>query len=59
MGIFGRKKPFSGSEGRFFDILSSQAAKTLEGLDALWNFAEKGTRKTPIWSETLNERRTN
>ena len=45
MGIFGRKKPFSGNEGRFFDILSSQAAKTLEGLDALWNFAENGTKE--------------
>jgi uncharacterized protein Yka (UPF0111/DUF47 family) len=45
MGFFGRKKPFSGNEGRFFDILSSQAAKTLEGLDALWNFAENGTQE--------------
>ena len=45
MGFFGRKKPFSGNEGRFFDILSSQAAKTLEGLDALWNFAENGTKE--------------
>ena len=45
MGFFGRKKPFSGNEGRFFDILSNQAAKTLEGLDALWNFAENGTKE--------------
>lgn len=45
MGIFGRKKPFSGSEGRFFDILSRQSAKTVEGLEALWNFAENGTKE--------------
>ena len=45
MGFFGRKKPFSGNEGRFFDILSSQSAKTVEGLEALWNFAENGTKE--------------
>src|SRR4030043_1348284 len=44
MGIFGRKKPFSGNEGRFFDILSRQSLKTVEGLEALWNFAESGTK---------------
>jgi len=45
MGIFGRKKPFSGNEGRFFDILSRQSLKTVEGLEALWNFAENGTKE--------------
>jgi uncharacterized protein Yka (UPF0111/DUF47 family) len=44
MGIFGRKKPFSGNEGRFFDILFRQSLKTVEGLEALWNFAESGTK---------------
>ncbi len=44
MGIFGRKKPFSGNEGRFFDILSRQSAKTVEGLEALWKFAENSTQ---------------
>jgi len=44
-GIFKRKKPFSGSESRFFDILSRQSSKTLEGLDALWKFAENGTKE--------------
>jgi predicted phosphate transport protein (TIGR00153 family) len=45
MGIFGRKKPFSGHEGQFFDILSRQSAKTVEGLEALWNFAENTTKE--------------
>jgi len=40
-----RRKPFSGSESRFFDILSHQSAKTLEGLEALWNFAVSGTKE--------------
>src|SRR5512136_1425543 len=45
LSIFGRKKPFSGSESRFFDILSRQSLKTVEGLEALWNFAENGTKE--------------
>ncbi len=45
MGIFGRKKRFSGNEGRFFDLLARQSAKTLEGLEALWKFAENGTQE--------------
>ena len=45
MGLFGRKKPFAGHEGRFFDILSRQSAKTVEGLEALWNFAENATQE--------------
>ncbi len=45
LGIFGRKKPFAGSEGRFFELLSRQCLKTVEGLEALWNFAEDGTKE--------------
>jgi predicted phosphate transport protein (TIGR00153 family) len=45
LGIFGRKKPFAGSEGRFFELLSRQCLKTVEGLEALWNFAESGTKE--------------
>src|SRR4030066_555753 len=40
-----RKKSFSGSENRFVDLLSRQSLKSIEGLDALWNFAEKGTKE--------------
>ena len=40
-----RKKPFSGSENRFFDLLSRQSAKSIEGLEALANYAENGTRE--------------
>ncbi len=40
-----RRKSFSGSESRFFDILTRQSVKTLEGLEALWNFAENGTKE--------------
>jgi predicted phosphate transport protein (TIGR00153 family) len=44
--VFGfKKKAFSGNEGRFFDLLTLQAGKTLEGLEALWNFAESGTKE--------------
>ena len=45
--IFGfkRKKPFHGSQGRFFEILSRQASKTLEGLESLWNYVENGTKE--------------
>ena len=44
--VFGlKKKVFSGNEGRFFELLTRQAAKTLEGLEALWNFAECGTKE--------------
>ncbi len=45
MGIFGRKKPFSGSESRFFYILSRQSEKTVEGLEALWSFAENASKE--------------
>ena len=44
--VFGfKKKAFSGNESRFFDLLTLQSAKTLEGLEALWNFAENGTKE--------------
>ena len=42
---FKKRKPFPGSKSQFFEILSRQAAKTLEGLEALWNFAENGTKE--------------
>ena len=42
---FKKRKPFRDSESRFFEILSRQASKTLEGLEALWNFAENGTKE--------------
>lgn len=45
LGIFSRKKPFSSSESRFFEILSRQSSKTVEGLEALWKFAESGTKE--------------
>ncbi|MGQ9646806.1 MAG: DUF47 domain-containing protein [Thermodesulfobacteriota bacterium] len=45
LGIFKRKKSFSGNESRFFDILSRQSAKTVEGLEALWKFAEDGSKE--------------
>jgi len=44
--VFGiKKKPFSSKDSRFFDLLSSQSSKTLEGLEALYAFAENGTRE--------------
>jgi hypothetical protein len=43
---FKTKKPFSSGADRFFDLLSRQSAKTVEGLEALWAFAEKGSRET-------------
>ena len=44
--VFGfKKKAFSGNESRFFDLLALQSLKTLEGLEALWNFAENGTKE--------------
>lgn len=40
-----RRKPFSGSENRFFDLLSQQSSKSIEGLDALSKFAEDGSKE--------------
>ncbi|MCJ7804099.1 MAG: DUF47 family protein, partial [Desulfobacterales bacterium] len=42
---FKKRKPFPKNESRFFEILSRQSAKTVEGLEALWNFAENGTKE--------------
>ena len=45
--VFGFKKKnrFSSGADRFFDLLTRQSAKTVEGLEALWSFAENGTRE--------------
>lgn len=40
-----RKKSFSGSENRFFELLSHQSLKSIEGLDALSSYAENGTKE--------------
>ena len=45
---FSRKKPFHTGESRFFEILSRQASKTLDGLEALWNYVEKGSKEKAI-----------
>jgi hypothetical protein len=44
LGIFKNKKPFFRGENRFFDLLSQQSGKTLEGMEALWNFVENATK---------------
>lgn len=44
-GIFKRKKPFSNGESRFFDLLSRQSSKGMEGLEALWIYAENSTQE--------------
>jgi len=44
--IFGIKKNlFHRGEGKFFDLLSRQSNKTLDGLEALWNFVENSTKE--------------
>ncbi len=45
--VFGlkKKKPFPNGDNRFFDLLTRQSAKTVEGLEALWSFAENGNRE--------------
>jgi predicted phosphate transport protein (TIGR00153 family) len=40
-----KKKAFSKRQNRFFELLSRQSKKTVEGLEALWSFAESGTRE--------------
>ncbi len=40
-----KKTLFSSHESRFYDLLYKQSLKTLEGLEALWNFAENGTKE--------------
>ena len=44
--VFGIKKnPFHRGEEKFFDLLLRQANKTLDGLEALWNFVENSTKE--------------
>ncbi len=45
--VFGLKKnkPFFKGTDRFFDLLTRQSSKTVEGLEALWAYAENGTRE--------------
>src|SRR5512147_1034096 len=42
---FKKKNPFHSAEGRFFELLARQATKAVEGLEALWNFAENGSKE--------------
>ena len=42
---FKKRKPFPNSKRQFLEILSRQAAKTLEGLEALGNYAENGSKE--------------
>ena len=42
---FRKKKIFPNVENRFFELLSRQSSKTVEGLEALFAFAEDGTRE--------------
>src|SRR4030066_939025 len=42
---FKKRKPFPKNESRFFEILSRQSAKTVEGLEVLWNFVDNGTKE--------------
>ena len=42
---FRKKKAFPNGEDRFFELLSRQSSKTVEGLEALFSFAEDGTRE--------------
>jgi predicted phosphate transport protein (TIGR00153 family) len=43
--IFKGRNSFAGGESRFFEILSRQSSKSLDGLEALWTFAENGTKE--------------
>jgi len=44
--VFGlkKKKTFPNGDNRFFDLLTRQSGKTVEGLEALWSFAQNGPR---------------
>jgi predicted phosphate transport protein (TIGR00153 family) len=44
-GVFKRKKLLSNGESRFFDLLSRQSSKGVEGLEALWTYAEYSTKE--------------
>ena len=39
------RKWFEGNECSFYDLLSRQSSKTMEGLEALWNYVEDGTKE--------------
>src|SRR5512139_3939814 len=44
--LFGRKKkPLSGKDDRFFELLFRQSVKTFESLEALFAFAQNGTKE--------------
>lgn len=45
VGVFRRKKLFSSGDSRFFDLLSRQSSKGMEGLEALWTYAENSTQE--------------
>jgi len=45
LGLFKKNKPFPSHESLFFELLARQSSKTVEGLEALWNFAENGTKE--------------
>lgn len=53
LGFFKKKRPFSNGETRFFDLLYNQSTKALAGLEALWNFAENGTKENANVVRTL------
>ena len=44
-GFFKGKKLFSSGESRFFGLLSRQSTKGVEGLEALWTYAEYSTKE--------------
>lgn len=43
--IFKGKKPFSNGTSSFFDLLFRQSSKMMEGLEALWIYAENSTKE--------------
>lgn len=43
--IFKKKTAFFGNENHFFELLSRQSAKTVEGLEALGNFVEDASKE--------------
>ena len=48
-----KKKLFSGRDDRFFELLYRQSTKTVEGLEALFAFADEGTRERANQVRTL------
>ncbi len=53
--VFGLKKnkAFMRGTDRFFDLLTRQTSKTVEGLEALWAYAESGTRENANHVRTI------